>query len=213
MNGVRRRSSLCKGGVKEARRNDGRGVANASLATCAPNRGPHMSCRRRPVRRHHRRRPRQLADLAPAGGRRAGAGRPAAADHRRLRRQRRRRSGQARRAGRGRRARRRRRVRPGRRRHAARAAGGRLGPARDRPGVDTSQTLIVNVAGQDRRFIHTFGANAVFAPADIPLDRAAACKVLYLGGYLLMDGVRAEESGRGLRRRPRGPGRRRCSTW
>src|SRR5215813_3556961 len=27
------------------------------------------------------------------------------------------------------------------------------------PGV-TSQTLIVNVAGQDRRFIHTFGANA-----------------------------------------------------
>src|SRR4051812_38691085 len=29
-----------------------------------------------------------------------------------------------------------------------------------RDGMDTSQTLIVNVAGQDRRFIHTFGANA-----------------------------------------------------
>src|SRR5260370_27253561 len=28
------------------------------------------------------------------------------------------------------------------------------------PGIDTSQTLIVNVAGQDRRYIHTFGANA-----------------------------------------------------
>src|SRR5437868_1273781 len=27
------------------------------------------------------------------------------------------------------------------------------------PDADTSQTLIVNVAGQDRRFIHTFGAN------------------------------------------------------
>ena len=27
---------------------------------------------------------------------------------------------------------------------------------------DTSQTLIVNVAGQDRRFIHTFGANGDF---------------------------------------------------
>src|SRR5579864_5061292 len=40
------------------------------------------------------------------------------------------------------------------------------------PGVDTSQTLIVNVAGEDRRFIHTFGANAVFRAADIPLDRA-----------------------------------------
>src|SRR4051812_28565559 len=27
------------------------------------------------------------------------------------------------------------------------------------PDADTSQTLIVNVAGEDRRFIHTFGAN------------------------------------------------------
>src|SRR5438067_802298 len=54
------------------------------------------------------------------------------------------------------------------------------------PGVDTSQTLIVNVAGQDRRFIHTFGANAGFRADDIPRDAAARCKVLYLGGYLLM---------------------------
>ncbi len=53
-------------------------------------------------------------------------------------------------------------------------------------GKDTSQTLIVNVAGQDRRFIHTFGANAEFRPADIPLDRFGAARVLYLGGYLLM---------------------------
>jgi sugar/nucleoside kinase (ribokinase family) len=61
------------------------------------------------------------------------------------------------------------------------------------PGVDTSQTLIVNVAGQDRRFIHTFGANGVFGAADIPADRAARCRVLYLGGYLLMNDVRADE--------------------
>src|SRR4051794_19947618 len=53
-------------------------------------------------------------------------------------------------------------------------------------GQDTSQTLIVNVAGQDRRFIHTFGANGVFEAADIGA-RAASCKVLYLGGYLLMN--------------------------
>ncbi len=58
---------------------------------------------------------------------------------------------------------------------------------------DTSQTLIINVAGQDRRFIHTFGANAEFSAADIPLDRVARCKVLYLGGYLLMENVRQEE--------------------
>jgi sugar/nucleoside kinase (ribokinase family) len=61
------------------------------------------------------------------------------------------------------------------------------------PGVDTSQTLIVNVAGQDRRFIHTFGANGLFRAADIPLERATRCRVLYLGGYLLMEQVIPDE--------------------
>src|SRR5262245_61841177 len=32
---------------------------------------------------------------------------------------------------------------------------------------DTSQTLIINVANEDRRFVHTFGANADFTAADI----------------------------------------------
>jgi len=49
-------------------------------------------------------------------------------------------------------------------------------------GQDTSQTLIVNVAGQDRRYIHTFGANAGFRAADI----APAGKILYVGGFFLM---------------------------
>jgi sugar/nucleoside kinase (ribokinase family) len=61
-----------------------------------------------------------------------------------------------------------------------------------RPGRPTSQTLIVNVQGQDRRFIHTFGANAAFTARDIPLD-APDCKVLYLGGYFLMEHVRPGE--------------------
>jgi sugar/nucleoside kinase (ribokinase family) len=61
------------------------------------------------------------------------------------------------------------------------------------PDLETSQTLIVNVAGQDRRFIHTFGANAAVRAADIPLDRVAKCRVLYLGGYLLLRGVQADE--------------------
>lgn len=61
------------------------------------------------------------------------------------------------------------------------------------PGADTSQTLIVNVLGQDRRFIHTFGANGSFRPGDIPLDKLAHCRVLYLGGYLLMPNLRQEE--------------------
>lgn len=61
------------------------------------------------------------------------------------------------------------------------------------PGRDTSQTMIVTVAGQDRRFIHTFGANAAFAAADIPPDLVRRCKVLYVGGYLAMPGVRQED--------------------
>jgi sugar/nucleoside kinase (ribokinase family) len=61
-----------------------------------------------------------------------------------------------------------------------------------RPGMDTSQTLIVNVHGQDRRFIHTFGANAAFTASDIPLD-VPGCKVLYLGGYLLMERLKPGE--------------------
>lgn len=54
------------------------------------------------------------------------------------------------------------------------------------PGCDTSQTLIVNVAGQDRRFIHTYGANARFKACDIPTEPLP--DILYLGGYLLMSG-------------------------
>ncbi len=61
------------------------------------------------------------------------------------------------------------------------------------PQADTSQTLIVNVAGQDRRFIHTFGANAEFRAADIPLELVGRCRALYLGGYLLMPKVHQDE--------------------
>src|SRR5882757_5729471 len=55
------------------------------------------------------------------------------------------------------------------------------------PGRDTSQTLIVNVQGEDRRFIHTFGANAEFNAGDIPLEAVNSCRVFYLGGFLLME--------------------------
>src|SRR5437870_12925731 len=61
------------------------------------------------------------------------------------------------------------------------------------PGADTSQTLIVNVTGQDRRFIHTFGANAIFSAADIPLEKVKQSKVLYLGGYLVMPKIVQDE--------------------
>jgi sugar/nucleoside kinase (ribokinase family) len=62
--------------------------------------------------------------------------------------------------------------------------------SKDRP---TSQTMIVNVVGQDRRFIHSFGANAEFTAADIPLELVRRCRVLYIGGYLVMPGLTQDE--------------------
>lgn len=59
--------------------------------------------------------------------------------------------------------------------------------------ADTSGTLIINVAGEDRRFIHSAGANAVMQTSHIPLDRVRRAKVFYVGGYLLMPAL--EEPG------------------
>jgi sugar/nucleoside kinase (ribokinase family) len=53
-------------------------------------------------------------------------------------------------------------------------------------GVETSGTLIVNVTGDDRRFIHCPGANAVLQASDISLEQVRRAKVFYVGGYLLM---------------------------
>lgn len=64
---------------------------------------------------------------------------------------------------------------------------------RQLPGVGTSGTLIINVSGEDRRFIHTIGANARVTAADIPLEKVRQSKVLYIGGYLLMPGMRRDE--------------------
>ena len=56
-------------------------------------------------------------------------------------------------------------------------------------GVGTSKTVIVPVHGEDRRFIHTFGANAVFTAADIPQALLESSAVVYIGGYLVLPGL------------------------
>ena len=63
------------------------------------------------------------------------------------------------------------------------------------PDNDTSQTLIINVQGQDRRFIHTFGANKSLSVADLKsaIDPANPPKVFYLGGYLILPGLDPHE--------------------
>lgn len=50
----------------------------------------------------------------------------------------------------------------------------------------TSKTMIIPVMGQDRRFIHTLGANADLGFEDIDLDLVARARVLYVGGYLVV---------------------------
>jgi sugar/nucleoside kinase (ribokinase family) len=53
-------------------------------------------------------------------------------------------------------------------------------------GVPTAATLIINVKGEDRRFVHAAGANALMTAEGIPAELVRQCKVFYVGGYLLM---------------------------
>ncbi|MDX1963571.1 MAG: carbohydrate kinase family protein [Pirellulales bacterium] len=66
------------------------------------------------------------------------------------------------------------------------AANVQTAPLRRLPDVATSGTLILNIEGEDRRFIHTRGANALVKADDLPANLPASCRVLYIGGFLLM---------------------------
>lgn len=61
------------------------------------------------------------------------------------------------------------------------------------PARATSQTLILNVKGQDRRFVHSFGANAGLGASDLDAVLAAPPRVLYVGGYLILAALDACE--------------------
>lgn len=56
----------------------------------------------------------------------------------------------------------------------------------------TSQTVVLSLAGDDRRFLHCFGANAEFTAQDV--DRGAQdADILIVGGYLLLPGLLADD--------------------
>ena len=55
-------------------------------------------------------------------------------------------------------------------------------------------SLIVNVQGEDRRFVSTTGANAQFAIGDIPQEWTDEAEVLYVGGYLMMEKLETQET-------------------
>jgi sugar/nucleoside kinase (ribokinase family) len=56
----------------------------------------------------------------------------------------------------------------------------------------TSQTLIVNVRGQDRRFIHTGGANRGFVAEDLDGVLARNPRVLHIGYFLILPNLDAQ---------------------
>jgi sugar/nucleoside kinase (ribokinase family) len=60
------------------------------------------------------------------------------------------------------------------------------------PTQPTSQTLIVNVRGQDRRFIHTIGANRGFVAEDLDVALATAPRILHIGYFLILPKLDAD---------------------
>jgi sugar/nucleoside kinase (ribokinase family) len=55
--------------------------------------------------------------------------------------------------------------------------------------MGTAKTVIVPVAGDDRRYIHTVGANADLTGRDFAHAAMAGIDVVYLGGYLVLPGL------------------------
>jgi sugar/nucleoside kinase (ribokinase family) len=53
--------------------------------------------------------------------------------------------------------------------------------------------MILNVSGEDRRYIHSIGANADLRVADGDFPHIERCRVLYVGGYLATPGISADD--------------------
>jgi sugar/nucleoside kinase (ribokinase family) len=62
--------------------------------------------------------------------------------------------------------------------------------------AQTSSTLVINVRGEDRRFIHAAGANAEFTGSELTPELIAGAGVLYLGGFCLMPKLSGEGAAR-----------------
>lgn len=57
----------------------------------------------------------------------------------------------------------------------------------------TSKTVILLVAGQDRRYIHVFGANRGFEITQLSQEWLESLDIFYLGGLFVMPGIRTPE--------------------
>jgi len=59
-------------------------------------------------------------------------------------------------------------------------------------GINTASTMVINVRGEDRRFISSPGANHRFTVDHVPPAWIEQAKVLYVGGYLMLPGLENE---------------------
>ena len=57
----------------------------------------------------------------------------------------------------------------------------------------TSGTFVINVKGEDRRFIHCIGANAAYDGTQISDADLQSARVLYVGGYCLLESLTSEK--------------------
>jgi len=57
----------------------------------------------------------------------------------------------------------------------------------------TSATVILNVHGEDRRYLHCLGANRDFCLVDLDARVLEQARILYVGGYMAMPGFKAAE--------------------
>jgi sugar/nucleoside kinase (ribokinase family) len=55
--------------------------------------------------------------------------------------------------------------------------------------MGTAKTVIIPVAGEDRRYLHTVGANADLTGQDFGSGAMAGVDVVYLGGYFVLPGL------------------------
>ena len=58
--------------------------------------------------------------------------------------------------------------------------------------VATASTAVINVRDQDRRFISYAGANTAMTAAAIPEGLLESASVLYIGGFLMLDGLESD---------------------
>lgn len=58
--------------------------------------------------------------------------------------------------------------------------------------LPTSGSFVINVQGEDRRFIHSVAANSLFTGATVTPDQIQSSRILYLGGYCLSEELSPE---------------------